>query len=219
MLHTLSFLFLSLCTARPSFEYYWQVYFVHSSLGRTKVLYATSFVLSGAKAKFLRRKPSVLVALEEISEMCWPHSILSEIDKPRYFADWTFVKGIVKEYLFVMLIPSHSHRVTFGHIEFICQSASHCPKLVRSYCRIKLSWIQFMFLYRTQSSANRRTEDLVLYSKSCIKIRNRIGPKTDLCGTLDNTGTGSEAWPSKTTCWVRPESHELIHLLVDNLIP
>ena len=42
----------------------------YSSLGRTKVLYATSFVLLGAKAKFLRRKPSVLVALEEISEMC-----------------------------------------------------------------------------------------------------------------------------------------------------
>ena len=43
----------------------------YSSLGRTKVLYATSFVLLGAKAKFLRRKPSVLVALEEISETCW----------------------------------------------------------------------------------------------------------------------------------------------------
>ena len=42
----------------------------YSSLGRTKVLYATSFVLLGAKAKFLRRKPSVLVALEEISETC-----------------------------------------------------------------------------------------------------------------------------------------------------
>ena len=43
---------------------------VYSSLGRTKVLYATSFVLLGAKAKFLRRKSSVLVALKEISEMC-----------------------------------------------------------------------------------------------------------------------------------------------------
>ena len=40
------------------------------SLGRTKVLYATSFVLLGAKAKFLRRKQSVLVALEEISVTC-----------------------------------------------------------------------------------------------------------------------------------------------------
>ena len=47
----------------------------YSSLGRTKVLYATSLVLLGAKAKFLRRKPSVLVALEEISETYWPQSI------------------------------------------------------------------------------------------------------------------------------------------------
>ena len=39
----------------------------YSSLGRTKVLSATPFVLLGAKAKFLR---SVLVAFEEISEMC-----------------------------------------------------------------------------------------------------------------------------------------------------
>ena len=42
----------------------------YSSLGQNKVLYATSLVLRAAKAKFLRRKPSVLVALEEISEMC-----------------------------------------------------------------------------------------------------------------------------------------------------
>ena len=42
----------------------------YSNLGRNKVLYATSLVLLGAKAKFLRRKPSVKVALEEISEMC-----------------------------------------------------------------------------------------------------------------------------------------------------
>ena len=42
----------------------------YSSLGRTKVLYATSLVLLGAIKQSLRRKPSVLVALEEISEMC-----------------------------------------------------------------------------------------------------------------------------------------------------
>ena len=64
----------------------------YSSLGRTKVLYATSLELLGAKAKFLRRKPSVLVALEEISETCWPQSMLSVMVIPRYFADWTFSK-------------------------------------------------------------------------------------------------------------------------------
>ena len=75
-----------------------------------------------------------------------------------------------------------------------------------------------MFLYKTHSSASRWTEDLMLSGKSFIKIRNRIGPKTDPWGTPDNTGTGPEAWPSKTTCWVHPESHELIHLRVDPLI-
>ena len=47
-----------------------QIDAAYSSLGRTKVLYATSLVLLGAKAKFLRKKPSVFVALEEISETC-----------------------------------------------------------------------------------------------------------------------------------------------------
>ena len=42
----------------------------YSSLGQTKVLYATSLILLGAKAKFLQRQPSVLVVLEEISETC-----------------------------------------------------------------------------------------------------------------------------------------------------
>ena len=37
------------------------------TLGQTKVLYATSLVLLGAIAKFLPRKLSVLVALEEVS--------------------------------------------------------------------------------------------------------------------------------------------------------
>ena len=42
----------------------------YSSLGRTKVLYATSFVRLHEKDKFLRRKPSVLVDLKKISEIC-----------------------------------------------------------------------------------------------------------------------------------------------------
>ena len=38
----------------------------YSSLGGTKVLYATSLVLRGAKAKFLRRKPSVLNSVQKL---------------------------------------------------------------------------------------------------------------------------------------------------------
>ena len=53
-----------------------------------------------------------------------------------------------------------------------------------------------MFLYKTQSSAKRRTDDLIFSGRSLIKIRNRTGPRTDPWGTPDRTGTGSEAWPS-----------------------
>ena len=73
-------------------EYGLQMGAAYSSLGRTKVLYATSLVLLVAKDKFLWRKPKVLVALDEISEICWPQSMFSVIVIPRYFADWTFSK-------------------------------------------------------------------------------------------------------------------------------
>ena len=59
----------------------------------------------------------------------------------------------------------------------------------------------------------------MLSGTSFMKMGNRTGPRTDPWCTPDSSGTGSEAWPSKTTCWVRPESHELIHLWVDPLIP
>ena len=36
-----------------------------------------------------------------------------------------------------------------------------------------------MFLYRTQLSADRQTEDLMLSGRSIMKIRKSIGPKTD----------------------------------------
>ena len=42
----------------------------YSSLGLTKAFYATSLVLLGATAKFLRKIPSVLVASEETYETC-----------------------------------------------------------------------------------------------------------------------------------------------------
>ena len=157
----------------------------YSSLGQTKVLYATSLVLLGAKAIFLRRKPSVLAALEEISEMCWPQTILSEMVIPRYFADWTFSKFWIWREISKRICLWCWCRVTLiewhlATLNFICHSASLCPKLVRSSCMIKQSWIEHMFLYRTQSSANRQTEYLMLSGRSYIIIRNRIGPRTIL---------------------------------------
>ena len=50
------------------------------------------------------------------------------------------VKGVIKENLFVMLMPSHSHRVTFGHIE-LCFGIQFYL-LLSAY----LSFISFLYL-------------------------------------------------------------------------
>ena len=80
-------------------------------------------------------------------------------------------------------------------LNYICQLASHCLKLVRSSSVLVGSIGPELNIcsYTGQSSTNRQTGDLMLSGKSFIKIRNRIGPKTDPWGTPDNTGTGSEA--------------------------
>ena len=52
-------------------------------------------------------------------------------------------------------------------------------RLFRSSCRIRQSVSDFMFLYNTQSSAKRRTDDLILSGRSLINIKKRTGPKTD----------------------------------------
>ena len=48
---------------------------------------ATNAVVLGAKAKFLRNKLKVLVALDEISDICCTQSMFSVIVVSRYFAD------------------------------------------------------------------------------------------------------------------------------------
>ena len=53
----------------------------YSSLGRTKVLHATSLVLLGAKAKFLRRKPSCLSCFgRDFRDMLTPIHVISNGD-------------------------------------------------------------------------------------------------------------------------------------------
>ena len=66
-------------------------------------------------------------------------------------------------------------------------------------CKIRQSVGDSVFLYETQSSAKRRTDDLMFSGRSLIKMRNRTSPKTDPWGTPDRTGTRSEAWPSNHT--------------------
>ena len=45
-----------------------------------------------------------------------------------------------------------------------------------------------MFLYKTQSSAKRRTDGLIFSGRSLIKMRNRTDPKTDPWGNQIGPG-------------------------------
>ena len=73
-----------------------------------------------------------------------------------------------------------------------CESGSHFPKQVRSSCRVKQS-------YTWHSRQRKGKQKTWCYPVSPLKIRNRIGSKTDPWGTPhntgDNTGTGSKVSP------------------------
>ena len=60
----------------------------YSCFGRTKVLYATSLALLDAKAKFLQRKQSVSISLED-----WKR-FLKCVDLNPYYQGWSFSKII-----------------------------------------------------------------------------------------------------------------------------
>ena len=70
-------------------------------------------------------------------------------------------------------------------LTFICQSDSHCARLFRSSCKTLQSLGDFIFLYNTQSSAKRRTEDRKFSGRSLIKIRKRTRLMTYPWGTPD----------------------------------
>ena len=83
-----------------------------------------------------------------------------------------------------MLMPSHSHRETFGDIKF------HLP--IGFPLLLARSNNPGVNVYSYTGHIRLGTKDL---SRSFMKMN-----RTDPWGTLDSTGTGSEAWPSKTTC-------------------
>ena len=60
-------------------------------------------------------------------------------------------------------------------------------------------------LYRTESSANRRTVEWILSGRSLMYIRKRRGPSTVPCGTPDLTWVQGECSPLTTTLCSREE--------------
>ena len=75
---------------------------------------------------------------------------------------------------------------------------------------------QRMGRYRRQSSAKRRTDEVTTLGRSFICNKNKRGPKTVPCGTLDNTLAGLECLPSVTSGpglqeGGRPDQNRTVH--------
>ena len=102
----------------------------------------------------------------------------------------------------------------------ICHSSSHFSSLFKSYCNFPQSSIAETVRYTIVSSANRRIWECFVYCGiSSMKIRNRIGPRTDPWGTPLVTGTDLDSSPSIMTFCDRPDRKDFIQLLACLSIP
>ena len=84
-------------------------------------------------------------------------------------------------------------------LNFISPLISHCASLFRSSCKIWQSMGDFIFLLKTQSSAKRRTDDLIFLVMIINKNEKYIGPalRQILGGHQIGPGTGVDLWPLK----------------------
>ena len=97
----------------------------YSNWGRTKAWYAATLVSFGARVKFRRRKPSVLVALLVTLLRCWPQSRSSVIVIPKAKKNYTCVSGF-PTYLnfcpypkhFITLLRKKVHQIKFHWFYF-----------------------------------------------------------------------------------------------------
>ena len=93
----------------------------------------------------------------------------------------------------------------------ISHFTSHRCNWSKSFWRSDASLGWFIVRCTAVSSANRRTCDCTLSGRSFMYNRNKIGLRTDPCGTPEETGITSEHSPSSTTDCVFPTKKDWIH--------
>ena len=103
----------------------------------------------------------------------------------------------------------------FEGLKCISNIFSHCSRHARSVCR---TW-PVIARYMAVSSAKCLTLDLTYSGRSLLYARKRIGPRTEHCGTPEETGTSSELIPLITTVCFRLSKKSLIHFRVSPLMP
>ena len=187
----------------------------YSSWERTNVLYATSFVCLGAKAKFHLKNPKVLVVFDDISEICWPQSRSSVMVIPRYLADWTCSNICwCNEYSNLICLSGRYHDTLIewhlATLNFICQPASHCASRSRSSCKIRQK--ESICSYTGHNHQQTNGQMIWCCQGDCWWIPRKGLVQGPSLGEHQIKRTGSDACPSSTTCCERLESYELIHL-------
>ena len=103
----------------------------------------------------------------------------------------------------------------FWHLEglnCISHIFSHCSRHARSVCRTSLSVVELIASYKAVPSAKRLTLDLTCLGRSFMHARKRKGPKTEPCGTPEETEILSECIPKITTACFRLSKKSFIHL-------
>ena len=79
-----------------------------------------------------------------------------------------------------------------SRLKFICQSLANSESLLMSFCKMSSSSGLVICLYNRESSAKRRSFELIFLCMSLIYTRKNNGPRTVPCGTPDVTAASLE---------------------------
>ncbi len=80
----------------------------------------------------------------------------------------------------------------FAILKFICQRLAHSESLLMSFCKISSSSGLVICLHNRESSAKRRSFELIFLCMSLIYTRKNNGSRTVPCSTSDVTAASLE---------------------------
>ena len=195
----------------------------YSNFGLRIDLYARSFRFLWQFLRFLRRIPSIVFPLA-VTLFTWEfHFMSADNSTPKYDVLYvSFSNTPSSSYPKTIFFCRARFALIMLHLAMLnlsCHLSSHSCSLLRSSWKTLQSWTLAIYLYITQSSANRRTVDDVCSAKSLIRIRKSSSPNTEPCSTPDFTAAASDVSPSTTTLCVRPSKNYLIHFCKPFVIP
>ena len=133
--------------------------------------------------------------------LCLPHLSSTEIVTPRYKAAGTLSSSVLRKKFSEGMGFLSQVTCKNGHFELLklmSQTSSHCPSLRRSSCRIFTSDREIIHRYKAVPS-NNRTLYLTCSGSSFIYAKKRIGPRSEPCGTTEETRKELELIPLVTT--------------------